>query len=212
METTLREESALAVCLSVIKHAQISFTELVLRNYITFHYLIIFHLDWKSSVEKLSDHLYLKALSSLCWSCSRPVSAVSLILNRRQSLFPSAFLIFFATGSHLTFLVTEEQGISLLFGSTLFLPCSKQPRDLSAVMGTHVILVWWDLLSCLSENQSVFSFSLHSPLGSLNPGCLHCLVILSSGGSFLSLLLCLWIVFLLQLNKFVVQLHLSCTS
>lgn len=67
METTLREEAALAVCLSVIKHAQISFTELVLRKHVTFYYLIIFHWVWKSSVEKLPEHLHLKALSSLHW-------------------------------------------------------------------------------------------------------------------------------------------------
>lgn len=66
METTLREESAVAVCLSVIKHAQISFTELVLRKHVTFYYLI-FHWVWKSSVEKLPEHLYLKALSFLHW-------------------------------------------------------------------------------------------------------------------------------------------------
>lgn len=102
----------------------------------------------------------LKHCSLSVYSCSWPVSTVSLVLNRRQSLFSSAFLVFFATGSHLTFLVMEEQGTSLLFGSTLLLPCSKQSRDLSAVMDIHVILVWWDLLfffACLKISLSFLS-------------------------------------------------------
>lgn len=105
----------------------------------------------------------------------------------------------------------EEQ---IIFAFWLdIVPLLFQPsRNLSAAMGTPVILVWWDLLSFLCENQSVFYFPLHSPPWSLNPGCLHCLVIWSLGGSFPSFLLCLWIVFLLQLNKFVAQFHLSCTS
>ena len=182
METTLREESALAVCLSVTKHVHISFTELILRKYITFHCLIIFHWNWKSSVEKLLEHLYLKTLFSLCWSCSWPVYTLSVVLNRRQSLFPSAFLIFFSIGSHVTFLVMEEGGISLLFGSVLFLPCSKQSRDLSAVMDTHVILVWWDLLFS--------SACLKISLSFLSPCILPCGVSILAVSTVLSF--CLW--------------------
>lgn len=140
-----------------------------------------------------------------------PVFTVPVVLNSRSSLFPSAFLIFFATGSYLTFPVLEELCISLLFGSTLFLPRSKQSRDLSAIMDTHVIMVWWDPLSCLSD-KSVCLFFLSSlyPKESqswLSPLSCHFVF----GGSFPSFLLCLWIVFILHLSKFVAQLHLSCT-
>lgn len=82
-----------------------------------------------------------------------------------------------------------RQGISLSFGSILFLPCSKQLRDPST--DNHVILVWWDLLfslACLKISLS--SFLPHSALWSLSSGCLHCLVILSLGDSFPSFLLC----------------------
>lgn len=64
METTFREVPASGVCLSVLKHPQISFTDLFLRACITFPSLIIFHKNWKNSVEKLLEHLYLKVLSS----------------------------------------------------------------------------------------------------------------------------------------------------
>lgn len=64
METTFREVPASVVCLSVLKHPQISFTDLFLRACITFPSLIIFHKNWKNSVEKLLEHLYLKVLSS----------------------------------------------------------------------------------------------------------------------------------------------------
>lgn len=90
-------------------------------------------------------------------------------MNRRQSLFPSAFLVFFSTRWHLPYLVMGEQGVSLLFGSTMFPPCSKESGDPYAIVDTHVMPVWWDLLFSPAHLKISLSFPSLSPLSPVVP-------------------------------------------
>lgn len=76
-----------------------------------------------------------------------------------------------------------REGISLSFSLTLFLPCSKQLRDLSTVRHTGLSgVVGSPLLFCLSENQSVCFSPSFCPVESQS--CLSPLSYFVLGGYF----------------------------
>lgn len=103
-----------------------------------------------------------------------------------------------------------REGISLSFSLTLFLPCSKQLRDLSTVRHTGLSgVVGSSLLFCLSENQSVCFSPSFCPVESQS--CLSPLSYFVLGGYFPFLSSLLVKCFPSPVKR-VALLHLSCSG